>query len=153
MNLHVEWAPAIALRRVRGDIELDDADLKRVPAVPGVYVFGRCWGDNFEALYVGQAKNVRGRIKGQMNNHRLMKHVRDAKTGSRVVMVGSVIPKPGLQIENCLTLVERTLIRYFLAKGDDLVNISGTRLRSHEVVSTHRPKRFVPGTMYLDKSH
>jgi hypothetical protein len=101
---------------------------------------------------VGKAKNGHGRIKGQLNNHRQMTHVRDARAGNRIVLVGSVIPKPGQQVENCLTLVERSLIRYFLAKGDDLVNIQGTRPWNHEVVSTHGPMRFIPGTMYLDKS-
>ena len=86
----------------------------------------------------------------QLNNLRLMSHVRDAKDGSRILFAGTVITRPGQQIEKCLTLVERSLIRYFLSEGHDLVNISGTLLRRHEVASMHRPMNFVPSLMYLD---
>lgn len=126
-------------------------DLDRLPTEPGVYVFGRSWGDKFEALYVGKAIRIRGRVKGQTNNLRLMTHLRDARGGKRVVIPGRVITRPGQQIDRVVTLVERALIRLFLSEGHDLVNISGTRLRRHEVVSTRRPMRFVPEVMYLDR--
>ena len=87
----------------------------------------------------------------QLNNLRLMTHIREAKVGNRVVIAGSVNTKPGQQIEKCLTLVERSLIRYFLSEGDDLVNVQGTLLRRHEIESTHTPKWLVPRTMYIDR--
>ena len=59
--------------------------------------------------------------------------------------------RPGLQSRRVMTLVERALIRHFLSEGHDLVNVSGTTLRRHELVSTHQPMRFVPPVMYLDK--
>ena len=118
----------------------------------GVYIFGREWGGDFEALYVGKANNIRRRLKGQLNNLRLMQHVRDAKSGSRVVLAGVLVPRPGQQVERCLPILERTLIRHFLSEGHDLVNVQGARLRQHEVESTGRPRRFVPKLMYLDRS-
>jgi hypothetical protein len=148
MNLQVEWNPPIPMRRVRGVIYT--VDLEKVPDVSGLYVFGRRWGSSFEALYVGKAKNLRSRVKGQLNNLKLMSHLRDAKDGSRVVIAGTIITKRGQQIEKCLTLVERSLIRYFLSEGDDLVNIQGTLLRRHEVNSTQTSKWFVPRRMFLD---
>lgn len=149
MKLQLDWSRPVQMRRVRGSIY--SLDLERIPDTAGVYVFGRRYGDDFEALYVGKARNVRRRVKGQLNNLRLMSHVRDAKIGHRIVLVGSVITKPGQQIEQCLTLAERSLIRYFLSDGHDLVNISGARLRSHEIISSHRPMRFVPSPMYIDR--
>ena len=91
------------------------------------------------------------RVNGQLNNLKLMTHVRDAKAGSRVVMVGEIITRPGQQIDKCLTLVERSLIRYFLSGGDDLVNIQGTQLRRHEIASSKTPRWFVKGKMFLDR--
>lgn len=55
-------------------------------------------------------------------------------------------------MERCLPILERTLIRYFLSEGHDLVNIQGTQLRRHEVEWVRRPRNFVPALMYLDQS-
>jgi hypothetical protein len=128
-----------------------ELDLDKLPDEAGVYVFGRSWGGKFEALYVGKALRIRRRVKGQTNNLRLMTHIRNARTGNRVVIPGTVKTRPGQQIEKVMTLVERALIRHFLSEGHDLVTVSGTTLRRHEPVSTHRPMRFVPPVMYLDK--
>jgi excinuclease UvrABC nuclease subunit len=35
--------------------------LDKLPKAPGIYVFGRRWGKNAEALYVGKANKVQGR--------------------------------------------------------------------------------------------
>jgi excinuclease UvrABC nuclease subunit len=69
MNLQVEWSPPLPMRRMRSLTY--KLDLGRIPEDPGVYVFGRRWGDSFEALYVGKAKNVRTRVNGQLNNLKL----------------------------------------------------------------------------------
>jgi hypothetical protein len=149
MNLQVEWNPPLAMRRVRSLTY--KLDLEKIPDVAGVYVFGRRWGNSFEALYVGKARNVHARVKGQLNNLRLMSHIRDAKAGNRIVMVGSIITRPGQQIDKCLTLVEHSLIRNFLSEGDDLVNVQGTQLRRHEIASVKTPRWFVRNKMFLDK--
>ena len=73
------------------------------------------------------------------------------KSGGRFVLAGRLVMKPGQQLEKCLPLVERVLIRHFLSEGHDLVNIQGTHLSRHEVVSRNRPLRFAPSPMYLDK--
>ena len=117
-----------------------------------MYVFGRRWGDSFEALYVGKAKNLRSRVNGQLNNLRLMSHIRDSKVGSRVIVPGSITTRPGQQIDKCLALVEKSLIRHYLSEGDDLVNIQGMLLRRHEVLSSNTPRWLVPRRMYLDTS-
>jgi hypothetical protein len=113
---------------------------------------GRGWGKGFEALYVGKARNIRQRIKGQLNNLRLMQHLKGAKTGRRVVVAGSVVTRPGQQIDRCLAIAERAFIRHFLSDGDNLVNISGATLRQHEVESTRRPGWFVPQVVFLEKT-
>jgi hypothetical protein len=148
MNLQVDWSSPLPMKRER--TAGYSVDLDKVPEVPGVYIFGRRWGDSFEALYVGQAMNIHSRVKGQLNNLRLMSHLREAKVGSRIVIPGSIITKRGQQIDKCLNIVEKSLIRYFLSEGNDLVNIQGTLLRRHEVLSTHGPRWLVPKQMFLD---
>jgi hypothetical protein len=117
------------------------------------YVFGRRYGRNFEALYVGKATELHGRIKGQLKNLPLMLHLKKATSGKRVVLTGRFVARPGQQPAKCLSLIERSLIRYFLSEGHDLVNKQGTRLRRHEINSRgNQPKRFIPRLMYLDRA-
>ena len=146
MNLQVDWGKPIPMRQ--SQTLMYELDLDKLPDEAGVYVFGRSWGGKFEALYVGKALRIRRRVKGQTNNLRLMTHVRNARTGNRVVIPGIIKTRPGQQIGKVMTLSERALIRHFLSEGHDLVNVSGATLRRHELVSTHRPMRFVPPVMY-----
>jgi hypothetical protein len=152
MQLQIEWARPLLLKDGSADNLIYTLDLSKLSTASGIYVFGRRWGSGFEALYVGKANNIRGRVKGQLNNLRLMQHVRNAKTGKRLVLIGKIITRPGQRLEKCLRLIERALIRYFLSEAHDLVNKQGTRLRRHEIVSSGTyPKRFIPSNMFVEK--
>lgn len=153
MKLYVEWTRPIMLTDGTRQNLIYATDLSKLPRVAGVYVLGRRFGSGFEALYVGKAGNIRGRVKRQLNNLRLMQHLNKAKAGRRVVLTGQVVAKPGQQLQKCLVLIERTLIRYFLSEGHDLANKQGARLRRHEVVSSGKyRKQLIPSLMYLEKT-
>jgi hypothetical protein len=153
MKLHVDWGKPISLRDASKDNMIYGVDLGKISNGSGVYIFGRRWGSQFEALYVGKAGNIRSRIKGHLNNLRLMQHLRNAKNGKRIVLAGRLLTKPGQRLPKSLVLAERALIRYFLSEGHDFVNKQGTRLRRHEVESAGRhPKRFFPAMMYVERS-
>ncbi len=153
MKLRIDWARPIQLRRPEGISRIYDLDLSKVCDAAGIYIFGRRWGRHFEALYVGRASNVRGRVKGHLNNLRLMRHLHNAKTGKRVLLAGRLVTKRGQQLSKCLALAERALIRHFLLKGDDLVNKQGTKPRRHQLEFSGRyPKRFFPEVIYLEKT-
>jgi hypothetical protein len=152
VKLFIEWGSPIPLRDGTKQNLIYTLDLKKLPQVPGLYILGRRWGKEFEALYVGKAVGIRGRVKNQLNNLRLMQHLRNARGGSRVVIPGKILTKPGQQLEKTLVTTERALIRHFLSTGDDLVNKQGTRLRHQEVHSSgKRPKRFIPHVMFLER--
>ena len=130
-----------------------EVDLNKFASVPGVYIFGRIFGSQFEALYVGKANKIRGRMRTQLNNLRLMQHVLNAKSGKRVVLAGALKTRRGQQLQKTLALAEKALIRYFLSEARDLVNVSGVRISRHELVSSGTyPKRFFPRVVYLEKS-
>jgi len=153
MKLQVEWGRPITLRDASKQNMIYGLELKKVTTGAGVYIFGRRWGSQFEALYVGKAGKIRSRVKGHLNNLRLMQHLRNAKTGKRVVLAGRLVTKPGQRLPKCLVLAERALIRYFLSEAHDLVNKQGTRLRRHNLESSgQHPKRFFPKIMYVEKS-
>lgn len=152
MNLHIEWNRPVPLRDGNSQNLIYVLDLEKVPTEAGIYIFGRRFGDQFEALYVGKAENVRGRVYGQLNNLKLMQHLRKARSGKRILLAGELITKPGQKLSKCLVIAERALIRYFLSEGHDIVNKHGTRLRRHELESTgNHPKRYFPRVMYLEK--
>jgi hypothetical protein len=152
VKLFIEWSRPVQLLDGRRQNLIYIVDLKKLPQVPGLYVLGRQYGHQFEALYVGKAVGIRGRVKNQLNNLRLMQHLRNAKSGKRVVIPGRILTKPGQQLEKTLITTERALIRHFLSTGDDLVNKQGTRLRRHEVYSSGKhPKKLIPRVMYLDR--
>ncbi|MBN1395334.1 MAG: hypothetical protein JW959_09945 [Pirellulales bacterium] len=153
MKLQIEWSRPIALKDASRENGIYSADITKVPNDPGICIFGRRWGRQFEALYVGKATRIRGRVKGHFNNLHLMQHLKNAKNGNRIILTGKIITKPGQQLDKCLRLMERGFIRYFLSEGHDLVNKQGTRLRRHEVTSSGKhPKKFFPRLMYVEKS-
>lgn len=153
MKIHIEWHRPIILKDATKDNMIYNLNVSKVPKTAGVYIFGRRWGSQFEALYVGKANNMHGRMKGHLNNLRLMQHLRNAKTGKRLLLAGKLVTKPGQKLQKCLILTERAFIRHFLSEGHDLVNKQGTRLRRHEVESSGKhPKRFFPGKIHVEKT-
>jgi len=153
MKIHLDWARPIPLKDGARQNFIYTTDLDKLPSKGGVYIFGRRYGRGFEALYVGKATNLRRRVKGQLNNLRLMQHLKSAKAGKRILLAGQLKPRPGQQSDKCLTLAERALIRHFLSENHDLVNRQGVRLRRHAISSSGRhPKRFFPAEISLERS-
>jgi hypothetical protein len=152
MRLHMEWNRLVPLRDAGRDENLIYTfQHARLPEAAGVYIFGRRYGGNFEALYVGKASDIRGRVRGQLKNLPLMLHLKKAKNGKRIILAGRFVSKPGQQEQKCLILLERALIRYFLSEGHDLVNKQGTRLKRHEITSKN-PRWMVPKLMFVDRA-
>jgi hypothetical protein len=151
MKLKMEWARPISLKNGSHENLIYTCDHRKVPQRAGIYVFGRRYGRNIEALYVGQAGSLQGRVKSQFKNLPLMMHLQNAKNGKRILLVGRFIPKPGQKEGKCLDLVERALIRHFLSEAHDLVNIQGAKLRRHEITSLGA-KGAVPEVMFVDRA-
>ena len=151
MKLRLEWGRPIALVEAPHLNLIYSFDHSKVPEKPGIYVFGRQFGTNFEALYVGKAGSVCGRARGQLKNLPLMLHLQKAKNGERVLLTGRFMPRRGQNEAKCLTILERALIRYFLSEGHDLVNKQGVQLRRHEVASVGA-RRILPALMFVDRA-
>jgi hypothetical protein len=153
MKLSIEWGQPVGLKDARKMNMIYNLDLQTIANSAGIYIFGRRWHSQFEALYVGKAGNIRSRIKGHFNNLRLMQHLWNAKDGKRIVLIGTIKLKRGQRKGKCLRLAERALIRHFLSEGHDLANKQGTKLRRHELESSGKhPKRFFPKAIYIEKT-
>jgi len=152
MRLELDWQQPVPLRKGRRQGLIYALDLDEFEPAPGVYVFARRWGKSFEALYVGRSTNIRRRMRGHLNNLRLMRHLEDARSGQRVAIVGVPLTRPGQRMPRVLSVLEKALMRHFLSEGHDLVNQQGVRIRRHEIVSNGRlPRSFMPSTMYLER--
>jgi hypothetical protein len=149
MKLKLEWGKPLYLKAPKNSISYS-FDLSKLPDRPGIYIFGRKYGKQIEALYVGKAGRLRGRVKGQLNNLHLMEHINSAKNGKKIVLAAKFVAGPAQQEEKCLTILERALIRYFLAEGHDLVNKQGTQIRRHEITSQGGGSA-VPKLMFVDR--
>jgi hypothetical protein len=150
-KIKLEWLTQIPLGDGSRENLIYSVERSKLPDLPGVYVFGRLFGKNFEALYVGKAISIRSRLNSQFKNLPLMMHIKKSPRGTKVVLIGCHPPSPGTNPGRRIILAERALIRHFLAEGHDLVNKQGTRLRQHEIRSIGAA-RFIPAVMYLDKT-
>ncbi|MFE1076838.1 GIY-YIG nuclease family protein, partial [Streptomyces sp. NPDC058783] len=88
-------------------------------------------------LYIGKALNLRGRIKQQLNNLRLMRQIQDwEKNGARVLLLGYLKVHGSQDVGTALDVIERALIEHGLAEGHPLVNVQGTRTPFHTLSFT-----------------
>lgn len=140
MKLNLQWHRSVKLGKFPYR-----ADIEKVPKTAGIYVFLRLYGSTAEALYVGKANNLRGRIKQQLNNLRLMNGINSAPNGIRRLVYAEFVARPGQQQSKALALCEKTLIRYYLGQGHNLLNVQGAKLKYHELDSTRiELKKFLP---------
>lgn len=153
MKIGVEWGSLLKLKDGKRENLIYTVSLATPPMSEGVYVFGRRFGKSLEALYVGKARRIRGRVKTQLDHVRLMQHIKNAKAGKQLLLAGQVLTRPGQQVARVLRLAARALIRYFPSEGHDLVNKQGTRIRRHKLMSSGKqPKRFIPRVTYLERA-
>jgi hypothetical protein len=153
MNMEIIWSRAIPLSDASKRGLIYGVDLDKTFDGAGVYIFGRQWGTQFEALYIGRSARVRSRIKNHLNNLHLMSYLRKAKIGRRILLVGKFAPRPGQQVPTCLPLIERALIRHFLSEGHDIANQHGTSIKRHSIDSSGPyPKRYIQKSIFLEKS-
>ncbi len=143
MEIELEWQKELSLKyKSKGDVY--EVPLKLIPEIPGIYIFGRRHGKSFEALYIGQALELRSRIKTQLNNHKLLNHIWAAKAGKRILMIGKLKAKQKHNPKVCLGISEKALIRYFVSKEHDLVNLQGIELKHHGIssIGLHKARDF-----------
>ena len=152
MQLTLEWERPLDLVDGSAENLIYSLDAERLPHAAGIYVFGRVHGGAFEALYVGKAGNLAGRVAGQLNNLRLMNHVRNARTGTRILLSARIVTRQGQQERRVLDVVEKAFIKFFLSAGHDLVNKQGARIRRHEIGSRRRPRvASIPKSVYVER--
>ncbi|MGN6738972.1 hypothetical protein [Dyella sp.] len=121
-------------------------DLEKIPKTPGVYIFYRVHGNSFEVFYIGKALNLRSRLKGQLNNLKLMNSIKSASNGARMLSYAELVLKPGQKASTAIVAAEKLLIRHFVEEGHELFNIQGVKLRVQTLTNERPPelKKLIP---------
>jgi len=152
MELKLKWHSPLALTDASNSNGIYSADLKDIPQRAGIYIFYREHGASRKALYIGKATNLKSRIKSQLNNVRLMKGIENSSSGSRRIIFAEFFAKPGQQEKKCILVIERALIRHYLALGDIILNIQGTKIKSDSIFSERiYLTKFIPATIHQQK--
>lgn len=136
MDIQIAWRQPLELKDGSRQGLIYALDLDEVPGTPGVYVFARRFGQTVTPLYIGQAQDLRRRVKQQLEmNVRLMKGLEAAEAGARVLLLGVIQFRPGQQVEKVLEVVESAIIQYALAQGHEILNKQGKHRPSHLIRS------------------
>jgi hypothetical protein len=133
INPHLTWLKPQPLNSYPYQPVLAD-----IPQTGGVYFFYRKHGDSFEVFYVGKASNLRGRVKSQLNNLKLMNGIHNAANGSRFLAYAEVSFRQGQQEKPTIHAAEKIMIRHFVDEGHQLLNIQGKKI-SVQVLTSKRP--------------
>jgi hypothetical protein len=156
MDLHIKWHKALFLKDAdNSQPAMYSVKLERIPDCSGIYIFFRSYGKSKEALYIGKAKNLRRRIKQQLNNLRLMKSINNASKGYRMLVIGEFTSRGNRPLEPSLKRIESLLIRHYVEKNHNLLNNHGTGIRKHNIFSYRSElKSFIPHTItYTEKNY
>jgi len=129
-----------------------DPAIKRIPELPGIYVFFRQHGASVQIFYVGKALKLQGRIRAQMNNHDLMTVISDAKNGRRKLVWALLKKKPGQTLKAALEAAERLMIRHYVEEGQPVHNVHGKRIAVQTLTNTinKHVRHFVPRSVAVD---
>lgn len=133
MKIDFQWREPIRLYMGRADFPVYSVDLEGLRTTPGIYVFCRKWGKSFAPIYIGQAKNLRVRVKGQLNNARLMYTLKNSANGTRYLLHGYPKTKRGQQMSKILNTIEKAFIERAMGQGVELFNKQGTKRLTHLV--------------------
>ena len=139
MKIEIEWHEPILLSKNKRLVNSETV-LGHVPPGPGVYFFSRKFGSSYSPFYIGETKNLRGRIKSHLNNADIRDILRgitvpsvQIRQGFKFLHCGTFVPKKGLNAKRSLDVVQRYLIQRALADGSALLNKQLTIIRTHQV--------------------
>ncbi|MFY0525874.1 hypothetical protein ACN28I_22915 [Archangium gephyra] len=145
MNLQVEWDDPISLEYVNNEKLIYSCNPELLPEDPGIYVFARRFGESHSPIYVGKASNLRKRITDHFyKNVPLMRGLENADKGARIVLIGKWISKPGQQMNNALSTLEKAYIESALTLGYELLNVKGARRPIDKIESVGKRKSHFP---------
>jgi hypothetical protein len=131
LKITATWSNPVVLRLAKYGAIYELPDLEQVPTGPGVYVFGRTYGETKTPLYIGRARNLRRRIEQQLNSVKLMTRIEDAANGTRFLLYCQPEPRRAVSPQRAVAIIEDGLIAHALSEGHELLQKQGTKRPNH----------------------
>jgi hypothetical protein len=109
---------------------------------PGVYIFGWMDGEKLQAIYVGRTIQMKRRLNSHHQGDALMDRLLVVPHDPKVLFIGYVFPEGETEEvrSKVLAIIEKGLIRYYVASGHDLHNLSGESIKRHLIKSKNAPQ-------------
>lgn len=139
-NISATWHKPIYLQDGRLNNLIYSCNLDSVPKEPGVYVFGREYGNIVIPVYIGRALKLRVRLEQQLQFVKLMMGIQKAEKGRRFILFCTVNLKRNQKPMPILQTLEAALISHALAEGHELLNDKGTKFKQHTIKFTGNRK-------------
>lgn len=141
MRIEIEWHKPVLLAR-NSQIRVDKDDLPRsIPKSAGVYFFSRKYGTSFQPLYIGETRNIRGRLKNHLGRVDISDMLRgmkvpgvQVKQGNKYFHFGTLRGRDGELLTKRRRLVQRYMISKAIAEKAPLLNKQLTDIKTHSVV-------------------
>jgi len=141
MMFEIKWESPIELRLAPRQRRYT-WDRSNILMIPGVYIFGWMDGEKFKAIYVGKTIKMKQRINTHHEGDALMDRLIVMPNEPRVLFIGYVFPDGGTDKvrRKVLSIIEKALVRYYVAEGHDLHNSYGECIKKHTVKSKNAPR-------------
>lgn len=122
MKVQLNWHVPVELgssNTLRGTMK--NFDMKELPEITGIYIFYRVKRNGSqEALYVGQTKNIRMRMKSHFNSLKLVEGLENTVQGRKMLIFAEVKTKGDLS--RALNQAEKGYIQHFMEHDHPLLN-------------------------------
>lgn len=154
MKIEGSWSQPIQLKKGPEGGLIYTLDLQKLPAVPGVYVFGRRHGENIVPIYIGQTLSVRGRIKSHLESLPLMRAIENSASGGRFLIYCTVKAGSAEKAKKHIRVVERALILHAQSEGHEIINKQGTKLPTDTIsfVGNRTSEAIAPRKMLIKRA-
>lgn len=137
MSIHATWQKSINLVKVKKGNFIFEINIEKFPKIAGCYVIYNQYGNaSRKILYIGQAINLKSRIKYQLNNLELMTGINKSMKGSKKILFCTVQFK-GKQSKNkkkVLNVLEKNLIKMAILDDHPLLNKQGKKITDGDII-------------------
>lgn len=136
MQIEATWSQPITLKKGPSGGLIYELNLEELPEEPGVYVFGRKYGNRVAPIYIGETLSLRARIKGHLNSLALMRAIEGAPNGKRFLIYCTVKAGSREKAKTHIKVLEKALIMHSQSEGHELFNKKGTKLPTDTILFT-----------------
>lgn len=141
MMFEIKWENPIELKRVQRQRRYT-WDRSKILMTPGVYIFGWIDDKKFQAIYIGRTIQMKQRLNAHHHGDALMDRLIALPNDPKVLFIGYVFPEGKTEEvrRKALAIIQKALVRYYVAKDHNLHNVYGESVKKHLIMSKNAPQ-------------